>query len=156
MLILSVIMMSVSLFANELEYENLNSRFDSKSNAMILDENAPCNQDGEPLYEFLSKMDDSTYIKERFRPEPYFFGDTTNLDPWMPEPLSVTNSEMVISYTELKPCWIEMSSSWFDVSADKAFHIYGEKYPDGIIAVGNLCVFRRIDGKWYFVGFSGI
>ena len=154
---LGIIMMSLSLFANEEWYSNLNPRFDEKSNAMILDVNSPCNQGGEPFYEFLGRFDDSAFVKERFRlPSIDSKENKVEEEPWLPGELTITRSEWCIMYTEEFPFWQEYAASWFDVTADRVCHIYGEPMPDGSIIVGSLCVFKRIDGTWYFVGFAGI
>lgn len=158
LLLLCLLTISISTVASNIDYSQINPRFDEKSNAMILDVNAPCNQGGEPLYEFLWMTNncDSTFIKERFKPDPYFFGEYYNdIEPSLPTSFNVTQSDMHLCLYDDEPYWIECSASWFDVTANMAFYACGEACEDGSISIGCLYVFKRIDGKWYFVGFAG-
>lgn len=160
LLILIVMMIGVSTLANE--YSNLNPRFDEKSNAMILDRNAPCNQGEEPFCEFLFKTydRDSAFIKERFKLDKAFYGGNNPpepyLEPYLPLGLTIVKSEKVLFFTEEEPFWQEMASSWFDVTADRVCYVYGELFEDGQITMGVLYIFKRIEGKWYFVAHTAI
>lgn len=125
---------------------------------MILDRNAPCNQWEEPFCEFLFKTydKDSTFIKERFKLDKAFYGGYNPPKPYLPLGQTIVKSEKVLFFTEEEPFWQEMALSWFDVTADRVCYVYGELCEDGQIIIGTLYIFKRIEGKWYFVAHAAI